>query len=504
MRVPVDRSSNLGRSRLEIAVLLGIGAVACWLRVRQLQLAEFKIDEAVAVDLARRVLDGDLVTAGLTSSIGAENPPLFVYLTAIPLAVRDDPLAATAFVGLLGTAAVVLTYVVLRPRFGALVALGAAALFATAPWSVLYGRKLWAQSLLPLVTVLLLWSLLAVLERSRSRAVVFVPVLACVAFQLNFSALVVVLPAAVVLLYRAPSVHWRALGVGVAVAVLLLSPWLYQQATTGFDDVSVLLPGGERVNVPANEPTVTAALRHTIDLLGVGDWEYVAADSLPSFVADAGAAWRVARGAGMLVVLLFVVGLVTCAACVARSARRIPGWPRVELGGAGSARALLLVWLAGVSIVYATPASDRIYPHYLIVTFPVSFAVVALGIADVTAGLRRGGRALGIVAAAGVLAAVSLANAAFTLSFHRFVDRTGGTAGDYGVVYRDKRDLAAFVDARGLRVDDQVLDFLVTGDIGVPPGNTRLVTVSDRINDVTPPCAGELRSFGVLDACVPD
>ena len=51
----------------------------------------------------------------------------------------------------------ILTYFVLRPRFGAFVALGAAAaLFATAPWAVLYGRKLWGQSVLPVVAVLLL------------------------------------------------------------------------------------------------------------------------------------------------------------------------------------------------------------------------------------------------------------------------------------------------------------------------------------------------------------
>jgi 4-amino-4-deoxy-L-arabinose transferase-like glycosyltransferase len=216
-------SSDDGRSRWEIVALIGIGALAGWLRLRQLDLVEFKLDEATAVGLARRVLDGDFVTAGLTSSIGAENPPLFVYLTAIPLTVRDDPLMATAFVGGLGVATVILTYFVLRPRLGALVALGAAAFLATSPWAVLYGRKLWGQSLLPLVAVLLLWSLLAVLERPRSRAVALVPVLVCVAFQLNFSAAVLVLPAVIVVLYRITNLNWRGLGAGVACAALLLT-----------------------------------------------------------------------------------------------------------------------------------------------------------------------------------------------------------------------------------------------------------------------------------------
>src|SRR5688572_29342799 len=113
----VERTDDR-RFRWEIAALIGIGALAGWLRLRQLDLVEFKLDEATAVGLARRVLDGDLVTAGLTSSIGAENPPLFVYLAAIPLTVRDDPLMATAFVGGLGIATVILTYFALRPRLG--------------------------------------------------------------------------------------------------------------------------------------------------------------------------------------------------------------------------------------------------------------------------------------------------------------------------------------------------------------------------------------------------
>jgi hypothetical protein len=109
-----------------------------------------------------------------------------------------------------------------------------------------------------------------------------------------------------------------------------------------------------------------------------------------------------------------------------------------------------------------------------------------------------------MLVAVGALGTVVMANAAFTLSFHRFLDRTGGTAGDYGVVYRDKAELARVVRERGFRVaDEDVLDFLVTGDLGLPPGNAPLVTVTDRIHNVRPTCSGELRSFGPLDACFP-
>jgi hypothetical protein len=63
-----------------------------------------------------------------------------------------------------------------------------------------------------------------VLERPRSRAVLLVPVLLCVTFQLDFSALALVIPVAVLLLYRSRAVP--AFAVGVGLAALLLAPWL--------------------------------------------------------------------------------------------------------------------------------------------------------------------------------------------------------------------------------------------------------------------------------------
>jgi len=59
-------------------------ALAAFLRLHALDLVEFKVDEATAVDRAQRLLDGAWATVGLTSSVGARNPPFFIYLLAIP------------------------------------------------------------------------------------------------------------------------------------------------------------------------------------------------------------------------------------------------------------------------------------------------------------------------------------------------------------------------------------------------------------------------------------
>jgi hypothetical protein len=334
--------------------------------------------------------------------------------------------------------------------------------------------------------------------------VVFVPVLLCLAFQLNFSALALAVPATFLVLYRAREVHWRALVVGVGIAALLLAPWLSQQVTGGFADISTLVSGGTGEAESFPEPGPVDAVRQSIRLTGVGDWEYVAADSIGPFVTDAGPAWKMGRGASVIAATLFVAGVITCALCIGRGARTSRRWPLLDLRRRAASRALLLIWLAGVWLTYATPATDRLFPHYLIVTYPVTFAVQALALADLVAVTRKSLRPAATVGAISVLLVVSTAYMAFTLSFHRYLDDVGGTAGDYGVVYRDKAALADLVRARGLRVaDEPVIDFLVTGDLKLPRGAPPFVTVRDRTHNAPPPCTGELRSFGLLTACFP-
>jgi hypothetical protein len=480
-------------------------ALAAFLRLHALDLVEFKLDEATAVDRARRLLDGTWPTVGLTSSVGALNPPFFIYLIAIPLALHDDPLAATAFIGVLAVIAVALTYVVLRPRFGLFAALTTAALFATAPWAVLYGRKIWAQDALPIVDVLLLWSLLLVLERRRSRAVLLVPVLVCLAFQLNFATLALLAPVAVVLAYKARDVDWRSLLVGAGCAVLLLGPWLGHEAAHGFADVGRLLSEGrgDRGSAPLGTGAGDA-IRETMNLVGAWNWGYVVGASRSALAADAGWAWTYGRWASGVVTTLLVLGLFTCTLRVVLGIRRRRGWPWVELDVPARRRALLLVWLLGIWLSYSTSGTDRIYPHYFIDTYPVSFAVAALGLADVV-GVVRPRLRLATALAAGITVAVVAGYAAFMVAFLGFLDREGGASGDYGVVYRDQEALAHAVRERGLDIADQpVLELLVTGRLQESPRRAGLVRAQNRLVDSTPlACEGERRSFGPLVACFP-
>jgi 4-amino-4-deoxy-L-arabinose transferase-like glycosyltransferase len=476
-------------------------ALAAWLRLRHLGLAEFKSDEAIALRIGHDILHGDLRTVGLTSSSGAANPPLYVYVVAALLAVSRSPLFATGVVAVLAVIAVALTFVVLRPRFGALVALLAAGFFATAPWAVLYGRHLWQQDFLPIVTVALLWSLFVVLERAGSRVVLLVPVLLSIAIQLNLSSVALALPVLAVLVYRARGIRWLSLGAGIGLGLLLLGPWLAHDAKHGFHDLVLITENGRGHGSSARGTGTIEAVRQTVHLVGAGGWSFVVGASRTAFAHDAGAAWTLGRVAGVAVVVLLVVGMLTSAVVVARGVRRAGSWPFVEVDDEPARRALLLVWLVGIWLSYLSSRASGVGPHYLIVSYPVSFVLAALGLVDV-AGLL-GDRGAGMLAPA-VAAAIVAGYVAFDLSFQRFVQREGGTAGDYGVIYDDTAALAAAVRARGLQADDPVTEYLVWGKLGPPEGVTPQVRTRNRLRDASPlPCSGVRRAFGPLEACFP-
>ena len=73
---------------------------------------------------------------------------------------------------------------------------------------------------------------------------------------------------------------------GVGVAALLLAPWLYHEVKRLRRRLVVAL-GTAWIGEP-NAASAEAA-RQSIRLTGVGDWVYVAGDSMASFVSDAGA-----------------------------------------------------------------------------------------------------------------------------------------------------------------------------------------------------------------------
>ncbi len=366
------------------ALLLGILALALFLRMGWPTLAEFKRDEAT---VARRALaiayEGDRPAAGVGSSFGTANLPLTLYLTAIPLRLWQDPVAAVLFVGLLNGLAVLACYALgsiflrpnlvkcsssLNPYSGRAVGLVAAFLFAVNPWAVIYGRKIWCRTL-PLVTLGFFAAVFATFVRKRSWALVgaFVGLAALVGLQLEGIAFIPLL-FILILLYRKQVVLRQAQGrllrpllVGLFLFVLAVSPYVIHDALHGWPSLRDFL------HFASGEAHFSwDALRYAFFLTGSEGIHGMAGALYPEYLAGLPNLWWLNWLMMGLLALALLYGLVQVV--WGPEERRRP-------------LALLLLWFA-VPVALQSRPTAPVYPHYSVLLYPVQFLLIAIMLVD--------------------------------------------------------------------------------------------------------------------------
>ncbi len=143
------------------AALALVLAVAAGTRLAGLDLIEFKADEAQVASLALDAAQGLWPRTSIATSNGVDNPPLPVYVFALPGLFTRDPAWMAAVSGLLDVLAVGLTFTVGRRYFCGRAGLAAAAFYAAAAYPAIFARKLAGPYLEPFFMAVLLWCLLA-------------------------------------------------------------------------------------------------------------------------------------------------------------------------------------------------------------------------------------------------------------------------------------------------------------------------------------------------------
>jgi hypothetical protein len=446
----------MSRSR-DLAVALALAAVAFVLRATDLDLLEFKGDEAQAVHLALPMAEGKaLPEIGLMSSVGLHNPPLFIWLSAAPVAVTVDPRWVTAgLIGLFNALAVALTYLLFYKRIGRFPAAAAALVFATGVWPVLYGRKLWAQCCLPPFSVLLFWALTRTVEVPKARAVFWVPLLVCVMWQLHFSGIPMAVVVVAALAFVGKQLNWKAFLAGLVASVVLTLPYVNFQRNNGWPDVTGLInmAKGKRADGAAKEASHRSpgdAFYWTGFISAAASVDYaLGPGSKPDFDGSRSSLSRgAAVGTTVLTGGLIAIGVVILGALAFAPKFR------------GDKRRALAQVTFGVSAGYLALMSllgiEQVYPHYFIILYPAPFLALGLALDGVAqwgqSGARTGSRVGAIAAGFGL--ALVVAGHLWTLgAFHGYLKDRGGTTGDYGVAYVHKAALVDWVVASGLEID---------------------------------------------------
>jgi hypothetical protein len=432
----MQRLMDFCRSRSHWLFLAAIVLLGGWLRFSRLDLMEFKSDERELHKLAVKQASGQWQFSGLVSSTGLRNPPMAVYLFAIPALISSDPIALAMLPALLNTLAIALTYFLARRVPGCAPArrvalsrggaLAAALLFAVAPWAVIESRKIWAQDLLPFFTILFFIFAFSWLREGRWRHALGMAVALSILNQIHYSS-VALWPILLFLLWRRRSTRaLKQLAVGAALYAVLWAPF------------AVVVLRGDAFEKGDYRP-VRASIRETpahgaqamwwqAQLMGYGGFDSLLGVSTSDlFHAMPSSAWFTTA-----YLVLLVGGLAATVLCLRA---------RPELW-------LLLLWFILPTLLLSI---HRVMFHYFIVCWPVTFLLAAFFGESVWLWLR--GRGPGVAAWSGALAmliAVGLVALAweevnFTRGLMVFISANGGTPGEYGICYREKLAVASYL-----------------------------------------------------------
>ncbi len=341
--------------------------------------------------------------------------PLYYYLLAVPVVFSPSLLAGAYFIAASNVAAVAMCFVFAERFFSRAVAVRAAALFAVFPLAVISSRGVSNIGFLPPAVVGFVWALSSLVVNGNSRAFVPLAGLLAVVVQLHLAAGALGLVALIAIVLFRPRVRVRDALAGLALFLLLFSPYLYHEVSRGF-------------------PNVRAMARFTVDDQGISGSRPVVpvvlnALSLYGSALDgmaAGYRWPPGARPAMRVLhaaeaLLFVAGVVLCAGRLVLLIRK---------GAADQARAIpryaiLLLWLA-VPVALLAVKKTAVFYWYLDLLYPSQFIFAAIALAAIPS--LFSGRvlrtALGAVGA-GLFLAVVASQTYFAIGLAHRIDQTG-------------------------------------------------------------------------------
>jgi hypothetical protein len=383
MRPPHGLSSRFSATWLGIALAVQHAVDSTWLvagaiallaaipRVVWPGISEYKLDESTAVLSALDALHHHaLPIQGQGSSVaGAAQGPLLYDLVAVILAVQPNPRLVVVVIGLINALAVGLTYVACCDRFGRRVAMLSAILFATAPWAIVFSRKIWPNDLLAPAAVVALWGLLrATNPKTAVPGLGRTWVALAALVSLNFGAWPeAMVPAlATIVLPRTRQGRagiWSLLGFSVFVVSLI------PRLTDIRAIVAAVLArqgGAPAINL--------SPFGYIVQLAGTDAFQILAG---PSTAFDDGQAIP-SIGLGLQVLLL--IGAATTSvrlvsAAIGRATRRLDD-------------GLILLWWLAPAVVSVAPGSIEVYIHHFVGTFPTQFVLIALGITRIESGVH--------------------------------------------------------------------------------------------------------------------
>lgn len=210
-------------------------------RITNLDLIEFKADEAINLYLASRPLFGHpFPQGGIVTSVGILNPPLFIYLLFPFVAISRDPQFISLLIALLNSLAIGCFFLVVKRYYGFLTSFSSSLLFAFSPWAILFSRKIWPPDLVLPLFIPFFYSLhKIILEKKMAYWIICVTTLIYL-IQLDLSYSIFSLVFVLLLYSKKVTISMRYMLIGFLVGVIPLLPYFSYQLKHNFPDFGMI------------------------------------------------------------------------------------------------------------------------------------------------------------------------------------------------------------------------------------------------------------------------
>ncbi|QBD82099.1 glycosyltransferase family 39 protein [Ktedonosporobacter rubrisoli] len=379
-------------------------AIAIIFRVYAADKVPFDEDQAGMLRLARDAcLHGLWPASSNVSSTTILHGPISIYFLLLTSCFTENPLGGTLTTALWNVIGILITYLFMRRYYGRFPAAIATGLFAVTTGTVIYNRFIWQPSLIPPLTILLMFTLFwGAVERRQGW---FAPAIALlgVMYQIHESSIYMVLPFAVALLLSTPgTIRKRDLALAGLALGLIFLPYLVWLRSSHFVDIYTLLavsssmPGinlhiykdyiallSPYIQSPSN--LIDKLPDHPQSLLNGPGWSLSPVRYLLRLVHNTTPLLVISGGLLLLLNLLRPGG----------SRWMGPGWRRLlswlhtgYMNPMKRGILLLLVW-QGVLMLLLTRHTLFLYTHYTLFLLPGPFILAALGLDELLAYLHR-------------------------------------------------------------------------------------------------------------------
>lgn len=403
-----------------LILLLVIILLGAFLRLDNLEHTSFQSHIIGDLELAEKIVDGTYYPlSGLTSGrhLGGVQQtfgPLFSYLLAIPLFIKDSYIFAVGFVAILNILAVIIAYKFAAEFFDKRVALINTAFYATNPWAIFFSDIMTNAFVVPFFSILFIYCLFKFAIKKQDIYIIPAMILSALMLQLHLGTLLlaILLVLTILLFRRDLNIKYFAFGILGGIAALI--PYLYYNLTRG-----TILAVLEHATLPVSVEFKTLVLE---------------AAGIPALLAT-NYFGRYVLGTAQLFENMFVNYYFFAVSSVIIGLLLIGGL-YIFVNLRKDKYKLFLLWMILPTIFFIL-LGKNVSPHFFIILYPAQFILLGLVLNKFYDRAK--------LATMMLIFILIISNIAVITGFYSVVDRDGGTNGIYHGTYSAREEVAKFI-----------------------------------------------------------